>query len=467
MLSTASRQREQSDIMTTSSEQLIDQRRESLPAPNLPALRLVTSPQVPRRLAKLMLALLVLLILAMLFAPWQQSVRGTGQVLAFAPLERQQTIQANVSGRVHQWGDGIREGTRVRKGQTILELRDIDPAALERLQQQQAAAVGKLQAYQQVADAYRNKLKAVTDAQQLAVAAARQEVAMAEQKVVAEQQGLVAAEAARAQATAFFERRRQLLAERLASPQEVEIAHRTQQEGVAKFKQAASYLAAAQSALEAKKLELNQKQLEAEGYVEAARAEHQKALGDAALAEKELSEIDGKWSKQSNQVVTAPRDGTIVRLLANEGGEIVKEGDPLLVLVPNAAERAVEIWVSGNDAPLLSIGDLVRLQFEGWPAVQFAGWPSVAVGTFGGQVANVDAIDNGKGQFRVLVRPAASSDWPDERYLRQGVRANGWILLRRVTLGYEVWRQLNGFPPVVAPAEPKNGKETKLPKVKL
>ena len=51
----------------------------------------------------------------------------------------------------------------------------------------------------------------------------------------------------------------------------------------------------------------------------------------------------------------------------------------------------MELWARGNDAPLITPGRKVRLQFEGWPAVQFAGWPSVAVGTFGGIVGVVDA----------------------------------------------------------------------------
>jgi len=431
------------------------------------ALRLIPSPRIARRIAKIVLGLLVFTMFAMLLAPWQQSVRGTGQVVAFAPLERQQTIQANISGRVFKWGEGIREGVQVKQGQTILEIRDIDPLALERYDQQRAAVQEKLQAYRAVASAYDIKLKATSDAQKMAITAAEQEVEMALQKVDAEQQGLIAAEAARGQADAFLTRKRQLLNDRLASPQEVEIAERQQVEAVAKAKQAESYLAAAKSALTAKQAQLQQKQREAEGYVEAARAEHQKALGEVALAEKELSEIEGKLAKQRSQVVTAPRDGTLVRLLANEGGEIVKEGDPLFVLVPDAAQRAVEIWVSGNDAPLVSVGRKVRLQFEGWPAVQFAGWPSVAVGTFGGEVVNIDATDNGKGQFRILVLPDDGPKWPSERYLRQGVRANGWVLLNQVALGYEVWRQLNGFPPVVSTGEPKEGKDQKLPKVKL
>lgn len=433
----------------------------------LPSLRLVASPRLPRRIAKVLLLLLAFTLVALFAAPWQQSVRGTGQVVAYAPLERQQIVEANVSGRVHKWGDGIREGVTVAKGQLILELRDIDPSALERLQRQCEAYEEKLRSAGEIARAYETKLRAVTDAQQLAIAAARQEVAMAEQKVEAERQGLAAAAAARAQALAYLERKRGLAEDQLSSPQELEIADRKFKESDAKLKQADSYLASAQSGWEAKKSQLGQKEREAEGYVETARAEHQKAIGDVALAQKELTELQGKLAKQENQLVTAPRDGTIVRLLANEGGAIVKEGDPLFVLVPEAAERAVELWVSGNDAPLISPGRHVRLQFEGWPAVQFAGWPSVAVGTFGGEVVNVDATDNGKGQFRILVLPDASAAWPSERYLRQGVRANGWVLLNQVKLGYELWRQLNGFPPVISQEEPKDEKKAKVPKVKM
>jgi adhesin transport system membrane fusion protein len=135
----------------------------------------------------------------------------------------------------------------------------------------------------------------------------------------------------------------------------------------------------------------------------------------------------------------------------------VKPGDPLVVLVPDTDARAAELWVDGNDAPLLAEGRPVRLQFEGWPAVQFTGWPSVAVGTFGGRVALIDSTDNGQGKFRVLVVPDGEQPWPSGRYLRQGVRANGWVLLNRVRLGYELWRLFNGFPPTVAPAEPRAG----------
>jgi hypothetical protein len=136
---------------------------------------------------------------------------------------------------------------------------------------------------------------------------------------------------------------------------------------------------------------------------------------------------------------------------------MVKAGQVLAVIVPETASRAVELTVSGNDAPLLSVGRRVRLQFEGWPAVQFAGWPSVAVGTFGGVIGVIDPGAGEDGTVRVIVFPENGEEWPDVTYLRQGVRVIGWVLLDTVKLGWELWRQFNGFPPTLRNVNPKGG----------
>jgi hypothetical protein len=77
------------------------------------------------------------------------------------------------------------------------------------------------------------------------------------------------------------------------------------------------------------------------------------------------------------------------------------------------------------------------------------------VGTFGGIVQLVDATDTQAGKFRILVVPDPDDDpWPSSTYLRQGVQAKGWVLLRMVPLGWEIWRRFNGFPPVISDTEP-------------
>jgi membrane fusion protein, adhesin transport system len=436
-------------------------------SPGLSAMRMCQSSRVAHRLARLLLCLLVLAVNAMIFAPWQQSAKGSGRVVAFAPLERQQGIEAPINGRIVKWGDDIIEGARVTKGQLILEIQDNDPDLLARLENQVRLTNEKLRTVQLKANAYQQQVRDFGEARDMAVKAATQMVSMAQQKLAAERQGLKAAQAAEEQLKLNFQRQRTLANEGITSGLVAEREERFYREAVAKVRQAESYVAAAENELTAKQAELIQRRVEAETKIGYAQAMEQDALGQLALTEKELQELEGRVARQRRQQVLAPRDGTILRLLVNEGGEMVKEGDRLAILVPETAERAVELWVNGNDIPLVRLGDHVRLQFEGWPAVQFAGWPSVAVGTFGGDVVAIDSTDDGRGQFRLLIRPDDEQEWPSERFLRQGVRANGWVLLNQVTLGYEVWRQLNGFPPVLSEEEPKDGSSSNRKTIKL
>lgn len=100
--------------------------------------------------------------------------------------------------------------------------------------------------------------------------------------------------------------------------------------------------------------------------------------------------------------------------------------------------------------------------------MQMIGWPQLAIGTFGGEVVFVDATDDGMGKFRVVIGPSddqvdrgdgkgtVAVGWPDRnRWLRQGVRANAWVMLDQVPLWFELWRQMNGFPPLMSNADGK------------
>lgn len=195
---------------------------------------------------------------------------------------------------------------------------------------------------------------------------------------------------------------------------------------------------------------------------ELAKLEYNKFLAEVAAKEKDLADIQSKLSRQAMQQVVAPRSGQIMRIYFPQGGAVVKEGDTLVSLAPETEELVVELFVDGNDLPLLSIGRRVRLQFEGWPAIQFSGWPSVAVGTFGGLIKTIDQSDSGNGKFRILVEPdGQDTAWPSRPILRQGVRAKGWILLDIVPLWFELWRRFNGFPPSLGAMKKQYGKENK------
>ncbi|MEO1530046.1 MAG: HlyD family efflux transporter periplasmic adaptor subunit [Planctomycetota bacterium] len=469
----------------------------------MPALRLVRSSRLARRIARGLFIALVGCTILVVFAPWRQSVKGTGDVIAYAPLERQQTIESPIKGRIATLGEGVFENAHVKKGDLIALVTDVDPEYASRLATAQEASQRDVQAAKDRLKAARENLEFANSVvaaleQQVqtyrnvkveTIAIADAEVSSAMSKVEAEKQELLQFQAGARQLEAETERQRKLFNEDIFSKSKFQEIERKYNEQIAKVAKSAAMVDAEKFNLEAKRRKRLSDEQKAEadivyslsllnkakGDVAKASSDIGKAQSEVAKAEKALVDSDTKVARQA-QEVTAPFDGFITSITPNQGSQILKQGDPICIIVPDTADRAVQIWLDGNDAPLVQPGRHVRIQFEGWPAVQFAGWPAAAVGTFGGEVISVDATDNGKGKFRALVLPDPSFDvaqqadnpmlgengWPLPRFLRQGVRANGWVLLDRVPLWYEIWRNMNGFPPVVDMEKP--GKVPKLPK---
>lgn len=459
----------------------------------LPSLKLARSSRLARIIGKCLFAFLLIGTMVVAVAPWQQSVKGTGDVIAYDPLERQQTIESPIKGRIVRWNQSIRENAHVQKGEFIAEIADIDTGYLVRLEAQLSASQRQVEAAQSLLEANLRNLEAaktiVTSIQsqvtayelvkEQVISAADANVASAQNKVEAEQQQLAEHEATFNQVKADYERQKTLYEEKIVSQLKFQEAQRKLQETEAKVEKSKAYVRAAENDLAAKQSDRKAKEQKAQVDIDYATAALRKATADVAKAEsdvakaqsdltksqKDMLESETKVARQRSQNIHAPFDGFVTRITPNQNSQLLKEGDTICVIVPDTADRAVQIWLDGNDAPLVEPGRHVRLQFEGWPAVQFAGWPSVAVGTFGGEIISVDATDDGKGKFRVLVLPDETNhEWPSQRFLRQGVRANGWVLLDQVPLWYEVWRNMNGFPPVVSTDEPKGNKPPKLPK---
>ena len=417
--------------------------------PELTSLQLVQRSSAMRMLNRCLVGLLVTSLVALIIVPWQQNVTGAGRVVAFDPFDRVQRIAAPVGGRVDRaW---VIEGSRVEKGDPLLEIVDNDPSILRRLEEQRSALKAQLAASQERVGLFGSQVGSLESARDLAVQSAEGQVEVAKAAVESARFGLEATRAAEVQARRNFERHQELVEEGLASEFEYEVAERSFREARARVAQARQELAASRADLEAKIAELGQVKTEVSARIDSTRASGESAEVDLAALRERLTVLETRIAQQNTQRVTAPRAGTVLRLFASPGAELVSAGDPLLELVPETEGRAVELWVDGNDVPLIRPGRPVRLQFEGWPAVQFSGWPSVAVGTFGGRVALVDPSDDGRGRFRLLVAPDEDDvPWPEGPQLRQGALAKGFVLLDRVSLGYELWRQANGFPPTVA-----------------
>lgn len=437
------------------------------------SLELVRTPRLTRRLARFLLVLFVILPAGVAFLPWQQTVRGRGQIVAYAPTERKQVVTARVEGQISKWH--VVEGSIVKAGDPIADIEDNDPDLADRLEAQRKFLFSRRKAAEEEVAEQARTVQAQEKAQDAAVRAARANRDASALLVDVAEQARKNNEFARSFEQSRFEMFDKLFQDKKFGGLESELSR---DEAKARADRAATDVKRGDAEIERAKAGLLTSdslilQAEANGLsaVATARRDLRRAEQNLFSVERELQEIDSRIERFKARFVKAPCDGVVFRVSANagSGGQIVKQGEELAVIVPDATDRVVELFIDGVDAPLIAAhvaatgsGPHVRLQFEGWPAVQFAGWPSVAVGTFGGRVRQIDSTDDGFGRFRILVEPEEMFEgdrWPEGMYLRQGNQAIGWVFLNRVTLGYELWRQLNGFPPVVAPAPPSKNSD--------
>jgi len=386
------------------------------------ALRLVRSPRRARSLALLLLLFLVL-ALGFMLLPWRQTAAGSGTVTAFTPGVRPQKIEAQIGGRIIRWH--VVEGQEVKAGDVIVEQRDLNPIFMD------PEFVQKLDSVQE----------ATVQGQRLAVEAARERTRQAIERLAAAEAAEVNAVVERDTARIRERRSQRLAGKGLVATRDLETALLALRKADADLVRARTARAAA-----AQDLEVFRK--------EEARAA---AVAEAANAEASLRAANARARAEAG-IIRAPIDGTVVRVATAGPGETVSEGHELALVVPTTDDVAVQIFVSALDAALIEPGAPVRLQFAGFPALQVSGWSSVAIGTYGGTVAVVDAVDDGTGRYRVLVVPdPAEPAWPSQRFLRQGTPASAWVLLQEVRVGWEIWRQLNGLPPTITVRAPGTG----------
>jgi len=402
------------------------------------------TPKVVSRISKFIgLSFFIIPLITMLL-PWQQNITANGQVTAFSASERIQNIDAPVSGMINKWY--IEEGSVVKKGDILLEISDIDPMFKDRLEFQRNNLETKLSAKRRELEAYKIQKQSLISSRDAKIAAAKFKLDVANQKILASSESVSANEATFDAAEFQAQRLDRLLKDGLVSKRDSEVAERDLILAKRGLNSAKANFNSAKAEAESAKSDIQQIQAETKASLDSNEAIISKIKGELADSENILTNAEINLSRQSMQKVIAPRDGIIFRLPINTQSQVVSQGQPLLTIIPDAASRAVQLWVDGRDAPLITNGSEVILEFEGWPAVQVAGWPKAGFGTFRGKVAFVDSNDNGRGNFRVMVVPDASENWPQSGFLRQGVSAKGWVLLTDVYLGYELWRLVNNFP---------------------
>ncbi|MCK7555817.1 HlyD family secretion protein [Chitinophaga sedimenti] len=402
--------------------------------------------------------------LGVLFMPWRQTIPGRGTVTALRPQDRPQTVQNQIGGRIERWY--VSEGQEVKKGDTILVISEIsqsyfDPELPMRLQEQLSAKQGSEAAARQKMRATQAQIEAMNRGLNFQLIAAENKVKQSVNYVQSDSADLVAVQQFYRVSQARLERYEQGFKDGLFSLTDIETRRLNVQNDHAKLIAQENKLNNARQALLNAQIELDNIRAKYRESLAKAQSEMGSALsgqasaqGDIAKLRNEIANID---VRRGLYIVRAPQDGYVVKTLKAGIGENIKDGESVATLQPKDPLVAAEIYVDAMDVPLILDQSEVRLQFEGWPSVQFSGWPSVAVGTFAGKVFSIDRMASANGTYRVLVKqmtpvPANDEPWPIQ--LRQGSGVHGRVILNSVPVWYEIWRQLNGFPPSLE-REPK------------
>ena len=396
-------------------------------------------------------ALLLTIIIFML--PWTQNVRSTGRVTTQFQEQRPQQINSIIPGRIVKWY--VKEGDYVEKGDTIVELADtkddyLDPKLLERTEDQLNAKEQKIDFYKNKISATESQINAIENGRDLKLQSLQNKIEQTKRKLISDSAEWVAAQMDFTISKQQYDRAQNMHRSGIISL--VELEKRT-----AVYTKSLAASTEKQQKFQNTKQELMIANIEKSSIQQEAADKVFKARGEIASANSEVSSTQAEVSKNMNQLanyhirgnqrwIIAPQNGQIVKAKKAGINEMVKDGEMVVEIVPNKIDHAVELYVEPMDLMLLQLGQDVRLTFDGFPAVVFSGWPNSSYGTFSGTISTIETNVSENGKFRILVIPSGDvKKWPKE--LKMGAGVQGFALLKDVRVWYELWRQINGFPP--------------------
>ncbi|RED46057.1 HlyD family secretion protein [Seonamhaeicola aphaedonensis] len=403
-----------------------------------------------------------LLILIVLFLPWTQNITGDGLVTTLKPNQRPQTIQSQIPGRIEEWF--VQEGDFVQAGDTILRISEIksdyfDDRLVERTNEQIQAKSSSVNAYGGKVEALKTQISAKEKERELKLEQTENKLLQAKLKVQSDSIDLEAAVTNLKIAETQFNREKTLQDEGLKAVKDVEEKRLKLQETQAKFiSQQNKYLASKNEVINAE-IELSRIQAEYTDKISKAQSDMFTAQSSQLDTQAQVTKLENTYTnykkRSSLLYVTAPQSGFINKAIIGGVGVTFKEGQELVGIMPGQYDLAVETFVRPIDLPLIHIGEKVRVQFDGWPVIVFSGWPNVSYGTYGAKVVAIERFISDNGKYRILLAPDEEDHaWPDA--IRVGSGAKTIALLDDVPIWFELWRQINSFPPNYY--EPQNSK---------
>ncbi len=391
--------------------------------------------------------------IVLLFMPWTQNVRAPGTLTTLYPDQRPQTIQSIIPGRIEKWY--VRDGQFVEKGDTIVQISEIrdaffDPELLERTKEQIDAKSSSAVNYMEKTEALSSQIAALEKNKINKLEQTKNKYDQSKFKLASDSIDYVAAQIDYKIANQRVKRMEELFEKGLKSLTDLETRKLNVQEAQASLISAENKVLSARNEVLNARIELSAIVAEYDEKLGKARSERNSAFSDYFDTEAQVAKLKNQLSSYEVRIqayfIPAAQRGYVTQTITAGVGETIDEGTELVSIMPAEYDLAAEIFVEPIDFPLLKSGRTVRLLFDGWPAIVFSGWPELSNGTFAGKILAIDNFISPNGKYRVLVVPDESDvAWPED--LRVGSGSDAIILLNDVPVWYELWRQLNGFPP--------------------
>ncbi len=401
---------------------------------------------------KWLYGMLVVLVLTM-FLPWTQNIRAKGTITTLRQEQRPQELNTIIAGSVLKWY--VKEGDFVKEGDTILQLGEVkvdyfDPKLLSRTQQQIDAKQQSIEGYKNKAGTAVTQTSALLQGQYLKLESLDNKLMQQQLKVASDSTDLIAVNNELTVYKRQIDAAKLMLDSGVISLVDYEKRRVNYQNAAAKKISAENKYSQSKQELIILRIEKNSTIQEYTDKISKAEGDKYSSLSSAASTEADVAKLENIYSSYDERnklyYIKAPQNGQVTKAKKAGIGEILKEGEMIVEIVPSNVQYAVEMFIEPMDLPLINIGQKVRFVFDGFPAIVFSGWPKNSYGTFGGKVSAVETSVSSNGKFRVLVaEDPADKKWPIQ--LRMGGGANGIALLKDVRIYYELWRNINGFPP--------------------
>jgi multidrug resistance efflux pump len=405
-------------------------------------------------------------LLIVLLLPWTQNISSSGHVTTLYQDQRPQQINTVIPGKIIKWY--IKEGDVVKKGDTIVQLADtkddyLDSNLVARTQDQLNSKEQELLFYSEKINAIESQINAIENNRDLKINSYENKIIQYKRKLISDSSEVVAAEVDHKIAQEQLTRGKQLFNQGVVSLVELERRTAQNNKALAILTEKQQKLLNTRQEINIIKIDINSARQEADDKIFKSRSEIASSRGDIAGTTGEVAKnrnILANYISRGNQKwLIAPQDGQIIKAKKSGINEIVKEGEMIVEMVPTEIDHAIELFIEPMDLMLINPGQKVRMIFDGFPAIVFSGWPDNSYGTFGGEISMVENNRNENGKFRILVIPDRQQKaWPAA--LKTGTGARGFALLNTVPIWYELWRQINGFPPdyYTSKASTKNAK---------